>query len=585
MEITDSIENYLSDEDLVISNLNAEIAELTKAIEDKKKSEEAEIINDAVIEDLITKSVSVDASFGSVEVAISTACGKPGKRPRLPFDADDVAVDGIVSLAKPLLSTGQVKSSSAKFSSVCKAFLEAGEDELANYCGQLCSKMAAAVQGVSDQHANSRKSTLKLEKSLAEANKKLLDAESRRGQCRQSKVNIESFHSYLETLDKEINERHQSVRRAELELDNAQWALEDLQKKLADQKQIVSQAADLLTGQQATVQEAREALEAVKKDEDQFIEQIGAAKSLINELREQLSDMKKASEAILEIKKYVSATALKMGYYVDVAVREPVREIGLDEERKVLDYFGEDVAGEQCSTTFKEQLTDFHDYCTGPAMAAFEQIKDYVDLTPLCRLDPKEQIAAEEDHAVQDRIGLLTEDLQGVQTWLDPFRGTKMTTTKETELVEAGEPDGLRQIVGVYGTIKLYTDYMKEWKIGRGKFHDLLKQLTDEMGLLEAEIQNEDDVLENLKVALTQANTDREAALEKLNAALADEELALQGKAQLEKAGGCLKDDITETHKNLKDLEYILQQAIQMYRDARGKLVSEYTSGKGALSS
>merc|ERR1719458_1208582 len=299
MEITDSIENYLSDEDLVISNLNAEIAELTKAIEDKKKSEEAEIINDAVIEDLITKSVSADASFGSVEVAISTACGKPGKRPRLPFDADDVAVDGIVSLAKPLLSTGQVKSSSAKFSSVCKAFLEAGEDELANYCGQLCSKMAAAVQGVSDQHANSRKSTLKLEKSLAEANKKLLDAESRRGQCRQSKVNIESFHSYLETLDKEINERHQSVRRAELELDNAQWALEDLQKKL----------------------------------EDQYIEQIGAAKSLINELREQLSDMKKASEAILEIKKYVSATALKMGYYVDVAVREPVREIGLDEER------------------------------------------------------------------------------------------------------------------------------------------------------------------------------------------------------------------------------------------------------------
>jgi len=241
-------------------------------------------------------------------------------------------------------------------------------------------------------------------------------------------------------------------------------------------------------------------------------------------------------------------------------------------------------AFEQCSTSFKEQLTDFHDYCTGPAMAAFEQIKDYVDLTPLCRLDPKEQIAAEEDQAVQDRIGLLTEDLQGVQTWLDPFRGTKMTTIKETEMVEAGEPDGLRQIVGVYGKIKLYTDYMKEWKIGRGKFHDLLKQLTDEMGLLEAEIQKEDDVLENLKVALTQANTDREAALERLNAALADEQLALQGKAQLEKAGGCLKDDITETHKNLKDLEYILQQAIQMYRDARGKLVSEYTSGKGALS-
>merc|ERR1719458_2331062 len=564
MEITDSIENYLSDEDMVISNLNAEIAELTKAIEDKKKSEEAEIINDAVIEDLITKSVSVDASFGSVEVAISTACGKPGKRPRLPFDADDVAVDGIVSLAKPLLSTGQVKSSSAKFSSVCKAFLEAGEDELANYCGQLCSKMAAAVQGVSDQHANSRKSTLKLEKSLAEANKKLLDAESRRGQCRQSKVNIESFHSYLETLDKEINEKHAAVRKAELDLDNAQWALEDLQSKLKNQQQLVSEAVDLLTGQQATVQEAREALAAVKKDEDQFIEQIGAAKSLINELREQLSDMKKASEVILEIKKYVSATALKMGYYVDVAVREPVRDIGLVEETNVWDYFAEDVAGEQCSATFKEQLTDFHEYCTGPAMAAFEKMKHYVDLTPLCKLDEQNAIAKEEDAAVQARIGFLTEDLQGVQSWLDPFKGTDMTVEKENKKVELGEPEGLRQVMGVYGKIKFYTEYMKEWKIGKGKFHELVK---------------EEDVLKQLKDALEVTSKDRQDAKEKLDAALADEQTALESKNELEKVMASMTSDIEEAKNKLTDLEQLLQQALQMYKQARDRLVSEHTAG------
>jgi chromosome segregation ATPase len=519
-----------------------------------------------------------------VEDAKSSGCGKPPRKPRVPFTAKEIAVNEMVALAKPLLSTGGLRSAVSTFTTACKDFLEAGEDELANYCGQVCSEMAAAVQGLSDQHANKKQSTVKLEKQLSEARQKLSDAQGRRNKCHQSKTNIEGFRDYLMELDKDVNDKHAAVRRAEYDLDSALWALEKLTKRLQEQQDLISDAADLLTGKQAVVQEAREALEAVKKDEDQFIEQIGSAKSLLNELREQLSNMKKANEVILRIKEYVSATAFKMRFFVDAAVWAPVRDIGLIEETNVWDYFSKTVGSEQCSTSFKEQLTDFHDYCTGPAMAAFEQIKDYVDLTPLCRLDPKEQIAAEEDHAVQDRIGLLTEDLQGVQTWLDPFRGTKMTTTKETELVEAGEPDGLRQIVGVYGKIKLYTDYMKEWKIGRGKFHDLLKQLTDEMGLIEAEIQNEDDVLENLKVALTQANTDREAALEKLNAALADEEAALQGKAQFEKAGGCLKVDITETHKNLKDLEYILQQAIQMYRDARGKLVSEYTSGKGALS-
>merc|ERR1712073_166497 len=168
-----------------------------------------------------------------------------------------------------------------------------------------------------------------------------------------------------------------------------------------------------------------------KKEEDQFIERIGAAKNLVNQLREELSNMKKASEAILEIKKYVSATAWKMGYFVDVAVREPVGEIGLVEETNVWDYFSKSVATEQCSADFKHQLTDFHEYCTGPAMVGFEKVKKYIDLTPLCKLDEESKIAAEEDTAVQTRIGLLTEDLKGVQSWLDPFKGTDMTHEKE----------------------------------------------------------------------------------------------------------------------------------------------------------
>merc|ERR1712008_282269 len=105
-----------------------------------------------------------------------------------------------------------------------------------------------------------------------------------------------------------------AVRKAEADLDYAQWALYDLEQKLAEQKQLVSDAASLLTGKEDVVDSLRIALNTVKKGEDQFNEQIGQAKELVSNLREELSNMKKASEAILEIKKYVSATALKMGF-------------------------------------------------------------------------------------------------------------------------------------------------------------------------------------------------------------------------------------------------------------------------------
>jgi hypothetical protein len=287
----------------------------------------------------------------------------------------DVATDGIVALAKPLLSTGEFKSSKGKFLDVCKTLLDAGDDELANYCGEVCVELADVVQGLSDQQSNSVKSTAMLEKQMAQKNLALLEAKKREGQCEQSKSNIEDFQYYLESLDQDITERHAAVRKAESDLDNAQWALDDLEEKLAEQKQLVSDATNLLTGSHSVVLEAKSSLASVKKIEDQFIEQIGAAKSLVNQLREELSNMKKASEAILEIKKYVSATAWKMGYFVDVAVREPVREIGLVEETNVWDYFSENVATEQCSADFKYQLIDFHEYCTGTAMVAFEKVK------------------------------------------------------------------------------------------------------------------------------------------------------------------------------------------------------------------
>jgi len=582
-DISESIINYLENEGVIISSLEEEIQKLDDEIKKKKAASVSQMLNDDQIQKLITESLSAEGSYGSVETAKVTACGKPGKKPKVPFDSMEVASESIVPLARPLLSTGEFKSSKGIFIDVCKAFLEAGDDELANYCGEVCSELAEVVQGVSDQHSNNVKSTALLEKTRAKKNLALMEAKKSQGQCQQSKENIEGFQKYLESLDAEIAQRHKVVRNAEAELDSAQWALHTLQEKLEMQQQLVSDAKELLKGSKGVAQEAAEALETVTKDENQFIEQVGRAKDLVSQLREELSNMKKASEAILDIKKYVSATMLKMGYYVDVAVREPVREIGLVEETNVWDYFSEGVATEQCSTDFKTQLTDFHEYCTGPAMAAFEKVKKYVDLTPICKLEEESKIAAEEDTAVQTRISLLTKDLEQVQSWLDPFKGTKMTTEKERTKIELGEPEGLRQVMGVYGNINFYTGYLKEWKVEKGKFHELLKLLTNKTGTLQADLKKGEDMMKQLKDALTEVSQAREQAKQKLDVALADEQAALEGKEEMEKAMASLNTQVEETKNMLIDLEEALKQALRLYKDARTKLVTEHAAGKDGI--
>lgn len=78
-------------------------------------------------------------------------------------------------LAKPLLSAGQFKTVNKNFIDWCKDLVEVGdEDEMQNYCGELCVELADVVQAISDQHSNSVPSTVVLDKRLAERQADLL---------------------------------------------------------------------------------------------------------------------------------------------------------------------------------------------------------------------------------------------------------------------------------------------------------------------------------------------------------------------------------------------------------------------------
>merc|ERR1712008_189775 len=89
----------MGDEESIITNLEEEIQKLQE-IKNKKSSSVSQMLSDDQIQNSVSGSVSSEGSYGSVETAKKTACGKPGKRPRVPADSMEVATDSVVALAK-----------------------------------------------------------------------------------------------------------------------------------------------------------------------------------------------------------------------------------------------------------------------------------------------------------------------------------------------------------------------------------------------------------------------------------------------------------------------------------------------------
>jgi len=158
-----------------------------------------------------------------------------------------------------------------------------------------------------------------------------------------------------------------------------------------------------------------------------------------------------------------------------------------------------------------------------------------------------------------------------------------MTAEKEHAKVEMGEPDGLRQVTGVYGQTNFYTGYLKEWKAGRGKFLELLEQLTGSMEFLQSDIYNEEQELNGLKAALAHEQAQLTDEVTELDEALANSDELKKEKERLEEVIESLKTKIAESKNLLTDLEQVLQQAVLMYKKAKATLVSEHAAGKDGL--
>jgi len=583
--IDEKMKGYVDNHKHLVTTSDEVINKLKKKIEEKKAKATSRPIEDTEIEDLVEKSVSHGTSFGSSEAAQETRCGKPGfkfqnKRPSR--DAFENSQTVMSEVAEQFFNAG-VESEVGRFTTRCEDYLgfqrtgDTKKDDMESYCDELCADLAAAAQQISNSvAAGSTASVKKLEAELAREEQKKEDLYTKQKLCEDASTRIDNFHTYMVSLSEDVSTKHQAIRTAEWALADAQEVYDELTSKLLEQQQTMDKAKAGLTDLGLAASEADNALDTATAKFSDVSGKLQKADELWKALLSDLADMKAAEKYSDEVKQRLSLLLLKMDGYMEECVREPVRNIGLSEETKVYDgeFFPWDVTTLPAKGDMKTALAAFHKYCETTAKGIFAVVKDTVDLSPLCQLQPQEDTLQEIVTTIQDRKNSVVESITGVQSWLDPFKGTDVT--KETEVpnfVGEGEPLGLRRVIST-GLEKFYSGYLKKWK-KNGEFLQLLASITlliDDLG----------QKLEKAAAALDEATRQAKEAQNQVELATAAFRKAVEA-AELEKQElievvSNLEEQVNAAKLNLEDLEAKVAEAKKQWVISKNTLVAQHAA-------
>merc|ERR1719325_435054 len=174
---------------------------------------------------------------------------------------------------------------------------------------------------------------------------------------------------------------------------------------LLAQQQLVQKATSGLTDLGVAASTAKEEMETADAQVADVTTALTKATDEWEALTADMEAVKVAEKYADEVKERLSLLLMKMDGYVEECVREPVRNIGLSEETKVYDgeFFTWDVNKLPAKEDMNDALSAFHQYCEGTAKGIFELVKDKVDLSPLCELQPQDDTLTEIVTTVQKK--------------------------------------------------------------------------------------------------------------------------------------------------------------------------------------
>mmetsp|Transcript_92635 Transcript_92635/g.299700 ORF Transcript_92635/g.299700 Transcript_92635/m.299700 type:complete len:668 (+) Transcript_92635:94-2097(+) len=575
-------DEYLKDQTRFIPDLTQQIEELKAQIAEKKHHESKRVITEKEVKDLIAASLEAEGSYGSLEKARESKCGGADRaicrKLKVRASAYRKCSAAFEVKARDFF-TGKVKVKGSEFRKVCDEVLPGDSmGVMASYCDELCQGFADIAQTLSDQtageHAGS--SSEQLEAKLLNMQQQLKYAIAEREECQNARDALMGFRIQLDGLQKDIKRQFERVQDAREDLAEYEETVYDIEEELTTMEEAVSDAIQTVSGTGTKVTVARKALNELKDKEKEARTRLSSTQDSFRVTNTLLGNANTVNDITSELKGLVSQTMLNMALYFDEAVREPLRNLGLDESMDVDDKFQESPASLPSATDFDESVGQLDSFCKKEALPAFAKVSGSVKLAPICNIGATSEVIGGVNEAVSARMESVKDTIKHVMSRLDPYKGTRALTEEEAKKkIEEGEPLGLREVMGDFGQTTYYRNYLKHWKAtAKPSFLAIYAKLGDEIERLYKELEDLSQSITALEKALDEILAKLRQATTSLEEAITADEIAEDKKAKAEAAVAKQEEVLVRALDDLAALKKAAEDALKSYVAAK-KLLEE----------
>jgi len=554
-----------------ISVQKASLDQLEPRIADAVAKEKLPAADPAEVDALITGAI---LSFAGAEKAREAGCGKPGsKTNRTIRGAYKKSVEQMAADAPPFFKGGK-SLDGLLFLGRCKELL--GED---GWCRNLCQELKDEAAGHATTPGMTESSALIKEKEAL--NQELMDITEKLSQCQEALGALLGFKKEISERKALVNKRFGDYRSAEEALEDAQYDLDDLGDLMTEKKEGLEKTLKELDAANTEVATATACLEDLQREETELKGKVEATTKAFGTLQEQFFATRTADGVIEKLKDVVSRTTLKMRLFFQEAALEPVQANGLSVDTRLCKYFSKDITQLRAAGELDNAVDALDNFCRKEAMPAFKAVQD-LDVSSLCAIGEVADVKKGMYDTVQSRITESRELIENVGSWMSPYKGQeKMTAEIARERVAAGEPKGLREVVGVYRNAQFF-QYLQGWEY-QGKFLALIARLKEISKALSQSMDNMQEQLDEMKEKFKLAMQAREEAEGRLKAAKSAQGVTNSQKADLDREIAELSDQTAKAQKKYDHLKEQVDKAFEEYEKAQKQLLEAHKEGTSFL--
>jgi len=364
-------------------------------------------------------------------------------------------------------------------------------------------------------------------------------------------------------------------------MEDAQYDLDDLEDLMTERQAKLEETLKQLDTSTTEVATAKSCLEDLQRQEAALQGKVTSTTKAFAALQEQFVATRTADGVIEKLKDSVSRTTLKMWLFFQEAALEPVQSNGLSVETQLGSYFAADITQLRAAGELNRAITALDGFCRAEALPAFKAVQG-LDASPLCAIGEVADVKSGLYSTVQSRITESRELIEHAKSWMSPYKGQeKMTAEIAKQRVLAGEPKGLREVVGVYSKARFFK-YLNGWQ-HQGKFLALIARLKEISRALSESMDNMRAQLDELKEKFAIAIQARGESEERLKAAATAHGLTSSQKADLQRGIKELSDQTAKAQQKYDHLQEQVNKALAEYKKAQKQLLEAHKEGTSFL--